>query len=227
MSWWDIFIVFMLALAIFRGYQTGLGSRLSGWVGLIIAAACVIFKLDTITNWLDGLVDGKAKMQEWLVDYFNARGPAAATGADDFINTWLDKLQLPPAFSDQLSTALQEASSDVYQTVYGEIANIMAQPLWNLLVFLTATIVVAAVLVICGWILHKLMRTWHILDLIDRFAGALISGITMMVVIGAFSALALFILPESTTLGAALHQSFMAPMLEEALNVIIRGGLTG
>jgi hypothetical protein len=227
MSWWDIFIVFMLALAIFRGYQTGLGSRLTGWVGVVIAASCVIFNLGAITGRLEGLVDGKAKAREWLVDYFNARGPSSATGAEDFINTWLDRLQLPDTFADQIRDAFQQAAGDVYQTVYGEIANILAAPLWNLMVFLTATIVAAALLVIGGWILHKLMRTWHVLDLIDRFTGALVSGITMMVVIGAFSALALFILPESTALGGALHHSFMAPMLEDAINVIIRGGLTG
>ena len=167
MSWWDIFIVIMLALAIFRGYQTGLGKRLSGWVGLVIGAGCVLAKLDAITARLEPMVDGKAKAREWLVDYFNARGAASATGPDEFINTWLDRLQLPDMFADQIRTQFEHAADDIYETVYGEIASILATPLWNLMVFLCATIVVTAIFIIAGLLLHKLMSRVHVLDTVS------------------------------------------------------------
>lgn len=226
-SWWDGFIFAMIAIAIFRGYYRGLAQRLTGWVGFIISSMLVLSQLNRINAWLKPTVDGHARTKEWLLDYFTARAVANPDNGLEDMKQWVGSLFLPDFIKEELYTALNKSAEGIYHSIYSQMANILATPVWHFILFVTATMVVVAILIVIGVILHHLFERVYVLCMIDKFLGAFVSGVIMVVVVGIFTALCLFIMPEHHFIGEALHHSFMAPRLQEAFNVVIKGGLGG
>lgn len=226
-SWWDGFIFIMIAIAIFRGYGRGLGQRLTGWVGMIIASVIVILQLDRINQWLQPTVNGHARTKEWLMDYFTTRAVANPDNSLENMKQWIASLFLPESVKEQLYASLSKSAEEIYDSIYSQMANVLATPIWNFILFVTATMVMVAIFIVIGLIIHHVFKRVHVLLLIDRFLGAFVSGVVMVLTVGIFSALCIFIMPEHHFIGEALHHSFMAPLLEDAVNVLIKGGLGG
>ena len=106
------------------------------------------------------------------------------------------------------------------------MARVLADPIWHVVLLILGTIVFFALCILIGEICGGLVRRFTVTQVIDRFLGAIASGFLVMVVIGLFTSIAVFIVPESAGwFGRALHQSFMGPVLGQAMDALLKGGI--
>lgn len=227
MYYWDIFIVVMLAIAVFRGYQQGLFSRMSSWVGVVVSGCVVFLKLDAIHGRIEPMVHGQKKIEKWLLDYFEARSAANPDNNLEKMKSWIASLPLPNSFKEGLYGNLDKSADAIYSSIYAQTAHLLSEPVWRILLFIGAVIVTMAVLVVVSLILDAIVRHIFILDFVNRIVGALVSGMMMMVVVGLFTAICIFFMPESSQFGQILQHSFMAPRLHDAVEVLLQGGMHG
>lgn len=228
MSSWDIILIALSCLAIFRGYFKGLCRRLSDWVGLVLAAFLAGFNI----NRLDALfqntfhVDGRDSLAEWLEAYFTARVASNPNNQLESLKQWVANLFLPSQMKESLYSTIDSSANEIYASIYNQVARVVANPAWDLVLFALGTILIFACLILIGELGGMLIRKLYFTLVLDRFLGAIISGCLMVVVAGVFTALCITVIPESAgTIGRLLHHSFMAPMLEDAVTAILKGGL--
>ncbi|MDO4280568.1 MAG: CvpA family protein [Peptococcaceae bacterium] len=227
MSIWDILIIALLFLAIFRGYFKGMCKRLSGWVGLVLSFIISLFNTYRINDFITNTfhVSGKEKIREWLEVYFNARVASNPDNQLESLKQWVADIYLPSAMKENLYNAIDESASQIYGSIYAQVARILATPVWHVILCILGTMVIFALCVLIGELSGLLVERFYVTRIIDRFIGALFSGIFAVVVVGIFTALLVFIVPEDAgTLGRILHNSFMAPTFMQAVDAFIKGG---
>lgn len=228
MSMWDILIIAAVCLAIFRGYFKGLCRRLSDWVGMTIAFIAATFSISSMDAFVANTfgINGKEKIAEWLEGYFETRVASNPDNQLESLKQWIANLFLPDALKENLYTAVDDSTGEIYVSIYNQVARILADPIWHLVLLILGTIVIFALLILIGELVGVPVHRFHISSIIDRFLGAIASGFLVMIVIGIFTSIAVFIVPESAGwLGRALHQSFMGPVLGQAMDVLIKGGI--
>lgn len=228
MSMWDILIIAVICLAIFRGYFKGLCRRLTDWVGLVIAfiaATLGVSSLDAfVTNTFH--VNGKEEISEWLEGYFASQVASNPNNQLESLKQWVGNLFLPDSLKESLYSTIDDSASEIYVSIYNQVARVLADPLWHVVLIILGTIVFFALLILIGEVCGIFMCRFSVTTIIDRFLGAIASGFLVMVVIGIFTSIAVFIVPESAGwLGRALHGSFMGPVLTQAMDVLLKGGV--
>ena len=227
MSMWDVIIIAVVCLAIFRGYFKGLCRRLSDWVGLVIAFVASTLSVSHIDGFVSGTlgVDGRSKIGEWLESYFASRVSANPDNQLESLKQWVGNLFLPDTLKENLYGAIDDSASEIYVSIYNQVARVLADPIWHVVLLILGTIVFFALCILIGEICGGLVRRFTVTQVIDRFLGAIASGFLVMVVIGLFTSIAVFIVPESAGwFGRALHQSFMGPVLGQAMDALLKGG---
>lgn len=228
MSMWDVIIIAVVFLAIFRGYFKGLCRRLSDWVGLVIAFVASTLSVSHIDGFVSGTlgVDGRSKIGEWLESYFASRVSANPDNQLESLKQWVGNLFLPDTLKENLYGAIDDSASEIYVSIYNQVARVLADPIWHVVLLILGTIVFFALCILIGEICGGLVRRFTVTQVIDRFLGAIASGFLVMVVIGLFTSIAVFIVPESAGwFGRALHQSFMGPVLGQAMDTLLKGGI--
>ncbi len=228
MSMWDVIIIAVVCLAIFRGYFKGLCRRLSDWVGLVIAFVASTLSVSHIDGFVSGTlgVDGRSKIGEWLESYFASRVSANPDNQLESLKQWVGNLFLPDTLKENLYGAIDDSASEIYVSIYNQVARVLADPIWHVVLLILGTIVFFALCILIGEICGGLVRRFTVTQVIDRFLGAIASGFLVMVVIGLFTSIAVFIVPESAGwFGRALHQSFMGPVLGQAMDTLLKGGI--
>lgn len=228
MSMWDVIIIAVVCLAIFRGYFKGLCRRLSDWVGLVIAFVASTVSVSHIDGFVSGTlgVDGRSKIGEWLESYFASRVSANPDNQLESLKQWVGNLFLPDTLKENLYGAIDDSASEIYVSIYNQVARVLADPIWHVVLLILGTIVFFALCILIGEICGGLVRRFTVTQVIDRFLGAIASGFLVMVVIGLFTSIAVFIVPESAGwFGRALHQSFMGPVLGQAMDALLKRGI--
>ena len=228
MSMWDVIIIAVVCLAIFRGYFKGLCRRLSDWVGLVIAFVASTLSVSHIDGFVSGTlgVDGRSKIGEWLESYFASRVSANPDNQLESLKQWVGNLFLPDTLKENLYGAIDDSASEIYVSIYNQVARVLADPIWHVVLLILGTIVFFALCILVGEICGGLVRRFTVTQVIDRFLGAIASGFLVLVVIGLFTSIAVFIVPESAGwFGRALHQSFMGPVLGQAMDALLKGGI--
>ena len=197
MSMWDVIIIAVVCLAIFRGYFKGLCRRLSDWVGLVIAFVASTLSVSHIDGFVSGTlgVDGRSKIGEWLESYFASRVSANPDNQLESLKQWVGNLFLPDTLKENLYGAIDDSASEIYVSIYNQVARVLADPIWHVVLLILGTIVFFALCILIGEICGGLVRRFTVTQVIDRFLGAIASGFLVMVVIGLFTSIAVFIVP--------------------------------
>ena len=228
MSTWDVILIGILCLAIFRGYFKGLCRRFADWVGLVLAAFIAglnLSKLDTLFHNTFH-VDGRDSLANWFEGYFASRVASNPSNRLESLKGWVANLFLPNQMKESLYTTIDSSANEIYESIYNQVARVIADPAWDLVLFFLGTVLIFSVLVLFGEIVGAFMRKYYFTMVLDRFLGAILSGVLMVVVAGAFTAVCITVIPESAgTLGRILHHSLMAPMLDDAVTSLLKGGL--
>ena len=227
MSIWDVLIIAMICLAIFRGYFKGLCHRLSGWVGMVIALCTASFGFNVTNDLIASTfhVDGESKVSEWLQEYFAGRVAANPNNQLESLKQWAANLFLPDTLKENLYNAIDTSADEIYVSIYDRVARVMAEPIWHLICIIFGAMVCYALLVLIGEVAGIVVRRFHVTTVIDRFLGAIASGFLITVLIAIFTALCVFIVPDSAGwLGRALHNSLMGPTLMQAVEAVLTGG---
>lgn len=228
MSSWDVILIAILCLAIFRGYFKGLCRRFTDWVGLALAAFLAGFNINKLNALFQNMfhVDGRESIAEWLKEYFAFRVASNPNNQLESLKEWVANLFLPNQMKESLYSTIDSSANQIYESIYDQVARVVANPAWDLVLFILGTIIIFACFVLIGELAGALMRKFYFTMILDRFLGAIFSGCLMVVVAGVFTALCITVIPESAgTFGRILHHSLMAPMLEDAVVSILRGGL--
>ena len=188
MSMWDVIIIAVVCLAIFRGYFKGLCRRLSDWVGLVIAFVASTLSVSHIDGFVSGTlgVDGRSKIGEWLESYFASRVSANPDNQLESLKQWVGNLFLPDTLKENLYGAIDDSASEIYVSIYNQVARVLADPIWHVVLLILGTIVFFALCILIGEICGGLVRRFTVTQVIDRFLGAIASGFLVMVVIGLF-----------------------------------------
>ena len=107
MSMWDVIIIAVVCLAIFRGYFKGLCRRLSDWVGLVIAFVASTLSVSHIDGFVSGTlgVDGRSKIGEWLESYFASRVSANPDNQLESLKQWVRQSLFAGYPQGKISTA--------------------------------------------------------------------------------------------------------------------------
>ena len=228
MSSWDVILIAILCLAIFRGYFKGLCRRFTDWVGLVLAAFLAGFnitKLDALFQTTFH-VDGRDSISAWLEGYFASRVASNPNNQLESLKEWVANLFLPNQMKESLYTTIDSSANEIYASIYNQVARVVADPAWDLVLFILGTVLIFGVFILIGELGGALIRKFYFTMVLDRFLGAIFSGGLMVAVAGVFTAICITVIPESAgTLGRILHHSLMAPMLEDAVTSILKGGL--
>ena len=133
MSMWDVIIIAVVCLAIFRGYFKGLCRRLSDWVGLVIAFVASTLSVSHIDGFVSGTlgVDGRSKIGEWLESYFASRVSANPDNQLESLKQWVGNLFLPDTLKENLYGAIDDSASEIYVSIYNQVARVLADPIWH------------------------------------------------------------------------------------------------
>ena len=228
MSLWDVLFIVIILVAIFRGYFKGLCRRLNEWVGFILAGILAYFNIGNIDNFIFShfRVDGRQHLERWLQDFFTTRMASNPSNQLETLKQWIADLFLPSQLKESLYATIKNSSDQIYSSVYGQVARVLSDPLWDMVLFIFGTIVIFTILLIVGEVGGLLVKKLYFTMVLDRFLGAILSGFIMVIAAGFFTALCIFVIPESAgALGHILHNSFLAPMLQEAVDSILQGGL--
>lgn len=228
MSMWDILIIAVILLAIFRGYFKGLCRRLSDWVGLIAVFLISVASVGLMDGFISNTfgVTGRDKIREWLESYFESQVSSNPNNQLESLKQWVGNLFLPDSIKGNLYNTINDSATEVYMSIYNQVARVIADPIWHLVLIVLGTIVFFALLIFIGEICGIFVRRFGVTTVIDRFLGAIASGFLVMVVVAIVTSLAVFIVPESAGwLGRALHGSFMGPVLTQAMDTLIKGGI--
>lgn len=228
MSSWDVILIAILCLAIFRGYFKGLCRRFTDWVGLVLAAFLAGFnitKLDALFQTTFH-VDGRDSISAWLEGYFASRVASNPNNQLESLKEWVPNLFLPNQMKESIYTTIDSSANEIYASIYNQVARVVADPAWDLVLFILGTVLIFGAFILIGELGGALMRKFYFTMVLDRFLGAIFSGCLMVAVAGVFTAICITVIPESAgTLGRILHHSLMAPMLEDAVTSILKGGL--
>lgn len=228
MSSWDVILIAMLCVAIFRGYFKGLCRRLTDWLGLVLAAFLAGFNINKLDILFQNTfhVDGCDSLTIWFENYFASRVASNPNNQLESLKEWVANLFLPNQIKESLYSAIDSSAKEIYTSIYSQVARVIADPAWDLVLFILATIIIFALLVLVGEVVGVLVRKLYFTMVLDRFLGAIFSGFLMVVVAAVFTALCITVIPESAgAFGRILHHSLMAPMLEDAITSILKGGL--
>lgn len=228
MSMWDVLIIATVLLAIFRGYFKGLCRRLSDWVGLVAAFLIATFSITRLNEFISGTfgINGRDKISEWLESYFESQVSSNPNNQLESLKQWVGNLFLPDSIKESLYTTVDDSATEVYVSIYNQVARVIADPVWHLVLILVGTIVAFATLILIGEVCGIFVRRFGVSTVIDRFLGAIVSGFLVMIVVAVFTSIAVFIVPDSAGwLGRALHESFMGPVLTKAIDTLIKGGI--
>ena len=228
MSVWDILIIAVVCLAIFRGYFKGLCRRLSDWVGMVIAFVGATFSVNGLDSFVSNTfgVNGKEEIREWLEGYFASQVSSNPNNQLESLKQWVGNLFLPDSLKESLYGTIDDSASEIYVSIYNQVARVLADPLWHVVLIIIGTIVFFALMILIGEVCGIFVRRFNVTVIIDRFLGAIASGFLVMVVIAIVTSIAIFIVPESAGwLGRSLHSSFMGPVLNQAMDVLLKGGV--
>lgn len=223
MSWWDGFIVVLIAVALIRGYQIGLAKRFTGWVGGIFVFLILWFRFDGLSAWAYKFVDGQQLVKGPIREYLKARYSKGELDIDG-LSQMLQGFPLDPRIVAEASSRLQEAGSGLENGLFDQVATILAVPGWNILLFLGAWVFLQIICGVIGQIIFKLVEQVRVLTVIDKFAGALVSALFSVILITALSAFLMLLFNVEQPLGAALHGSYFAPALQVALQLLLGSG---
>ena len=228
MSAWDFILVALICLVIFRGYFKGLCRRCNEWVGLIFAGLISYFCIDELDNFVFAhfRVDGREHLESWLKDYFSARVASNPSNQLETLKEWVAQLYLPSQLKENLYTSIKASSQEIYGSVYDQVARVLSDPLWDVILYIFGTVLLMALFILIGEVGGLLVKKLYFTKILDRFLGAIASGFAMVIVCGVFTALCFFIIPEDAgMLGHLLHDSFMAPILQQAVDSLLQGGI--
>lgn len=228
MSSWDVILIAVLCVAIFRGYFKGLCRRFSDWVGLVLAAFVAGFNVGNFDAFLKSTlhINGRDSMTTWLEGYFASRVASNPNNELEYLKEWVSNLFLPDSMKQSLYTTIDSSANEIYTSIYNQVANVVAAPAWDLVLFFLGTVLLYVGFVIVGELCGALIRKYYFTMVLDRFLGAIFSAVLMVAVVGTFTAVCITVIPESAgTLGRILHNSLMAPMLEDAVTSLLKGGL--
>ena len=152
MSSWDIILIALSCLAIFRGYFKGLCRRLSDWVGLVLAAFLAGFNISRLDALFQNTfhVDGRDSLAEWLEAYFTARVASNPNNQLESLKEWVANLFLPSQMKESLYSTIDSSANEIYASIYSQVARVVANPAWDLVLFALGTILIFACLILIG-----------------------------------------------------------------------------
>lgn len=220
MTWWDVFVILFIAWALWRGYVKGLALRLGGWVGASVVFVLLWYGIDALDAWISPYVKGRELMAKWLVTYMEGRNGndvVDTTGLEDMVHA----LPLPTELEGRLMGQLEATKAAAGDAIYGKIADILAVPLWHMVLFLLAWACGMLILWSLGRLWKRALSHWPIVESLDRFIGALVSAVIALPVLAVLGFIATVFVPGSV--GSAISESFFGSFLKTLLITILQG----
>lgn len=228
MSVWDLVIILAVFIAIMCGYFKGLSRRLSEWVGMLLALLASVPLFSPLNSFIETTfgVKGENVLDGIIIDFLKERVPVTTGSELDSIIQWLSNLYLPTEMKEALFEAIDSTTGGVFGSVYAQVANMIATPVWHIVLMLFSTILLYTVLTVLGSLLTLALPHSTIATTIDKFLGAIVSAFMMVLVIGVVTAILVMIVPTDAGLfGRWLHSSAMGPTFFQAVGAVLKGGL--
>lgn len=222
MSLWDGIIVLLLAIAIFQGYRRGFLLRMTGWVGGVVAfflARPLSYYIDTP---ISKVVNGEASIAKWVNSKL-----ITEHNMTDFINgknlyQWIDRIEGLKDYRTNLMEQVEKLGTNLYNDMSSAISHTIAVPIWQLILTLIAWLFIMFAFVILGRFIHYFLDKLPVLGVIDAFLGAFVSLLVIFVVLIGINTIALTIIPEGTSVGDMVHQSYFAPFFKNIFDLFIK-----
>lgn len=224
MSWWDIIVLGAIFLALLRGYKIGLCRRLTGWVGGFLVFFGVWFNYSRLAKWVDSFFDGEAFFQARVLTYLENRYPADNPLSKGDLEGLVEALPLGHSATQEALRALESSGAEVRMTMLDKVADLIGPILWQAVLFLVFIFFGHLLLSLLGQALKVLFERLPLLDRIDSYVGAIVSGI-LGVALMALVSVILMTLNGGGEVGTALESSFFAPALRDAFLVFVTKGV--
>lgn len=224
MSWWDLFIILMMAIALLRGYQCGFALRLGGWVGGVIAFFGVWYWLPAIQAQVYKYFDGEHMVAGWIQAYLAKNHSAGTPQSVTDLTTFIQNLPLTDGLKHTLVTQLATSSSDMYRGVLVQVADAIAVPTWKMLLFVICWLAALLALGLIGYFLNWLLWKVSILCMIDRFIGAIVSVVLSVIVLALVTSIVGVVFPAETAIGYGVDHSFLATGMKSGVKAFLFKG---
>lgn len=224
MSWWDIAVVGVIAFSLFRGYQMGLARRLTGWVGSVVVFFIVWFNYSRFAEWFLPVFDGEAFVKNRIYAYLDQRYQGDNPLTESALTDLIQSLPFGHTAAQEALRSLESAGDQVRETMLDQVAGLLAPGFWQLLFFIGMIFFGHIFLGLVGQILRFVFDKVCILDLIDRYGGALLSALAGVVLMTLCSVVLLAVENQTGSPGA-LTGSYFGPALHDAFQLFLRNGV--
>ena len=200
----DMILILLLLGAAWVGYRRGLLGSLVGLLGNILALFLAYWSRDAVSqaidqqygtvNWIAGKIEGLLPIPDALAN--------TATSMDGVgqLYSLLEQMHLPQGLKDNLIQGVQDQAANLtnglFETMSYTLSHILAQSIWQGIVFILLWIILAGVIIWGSQLLIGLLHHIPLVGTIDRVGGALVSiflvGLTVTVLYSAVGHLGLW-----------------------------------
>lgn len=224
MSWWDLVIITIIALALIRGYQIGFARRLTGWVGGFFVFFIIWFNYSRLSGFVERFTDGESFVQARLFSYLDTRYPASNPLSEGRLMELIESLPVGYSASQEILRSLEASGDRLRMSMLEQVSDLLAPSIWQFILFLLFLIFGHILFALMGQLVRFVLEKVHILNLMDRYAGALFSAIFGVVLMGLLSVI-LLIFGGSGSLGQSLDSSYFAGAFRDTMLVFWRNGV--
>lgn len=220
MSWWDIVVVLVIALAIWQGYMRGFFRNLCGWIGIIVSFIVVWFNLGAFDRIVSSQYNGRSAVAGWLHHYMMQKQQNNAFIDQEKIKKIVEMLPLPDNMNVKILSDIDQMQQSLAAELYNHVAQSIAIPVWQIMVLLGSWLVVFVAICIISYCIHYLLTYSTFLESLDRFVGAFFAAVASLLLLGVISGIAGLVTPD--VIKGAVANSFFAPFLQSILVLILK-----
>ena len=211
MSPWDGLLLFIVILAVWRGYRRGFFNRMMSWVGVLFTLYGALRIKTEAVFWLGRFFDGRAFTANAIEKLLEVRYGEELLGTNAAVEAWLDEHFLFAPFREGVMTKMLVGHRDV--SPIHALAEVLSTPVWHWIAVAISWFVLFVAVWVISSLLGKLVHGIGPLRIIDAFVGATVSSIMAFVCVGLLTKAVLFLSPESM-IGLWASESFFAPLLD-------------
>lgn len=228
----DIVVLVLLAAAFMLGYGRGLVRSLVGLVGNLAALALAFGLARPVALWSGekfGTVSALAGQVQRMLPLPEGFDEAlASTDGVSALYTYLNQLHLPKGLRQNLVQSVQdyvhELGQGVFMTMSETVSQVVAEYVWQGLVFVLLWLVLAVLLMGGSRLIMGVVHHVPIVGTVDRAAGGvvmlLLAALTLAVLYNALGVL-VGLHAEDNALWAAISQSKLLSGLQTLLQTAI------
>lgn len=215
MSIWDVLVMVIIGLALFRGYRRGIFLRITGWVGIVLSFFGAFRLRPQVAEYIAPYLDGRSMVSGWIRKYLAHRYGAAQFQTVADVEQWLNSHTFLKAQREVIMTQMLHTNSGA---MLERLSDTLAIAGWSLLLLFFTGFLIFLVIGIIGRFLAKYLRRISLFRIIDSFVGATVSGILIFLVLALFSKLLLLFASPDNMVYVWTEQSFFKPLFENLFN---------